>query len=62
MNEFGKGVGRADVLGALSASPNIVEDTIKAGAAGTAFYYAAQKALTYPLRSSIVRGHPEVWH
>ena len=55
LNVAGKGMEQADILGpALSGSPNVVEDTTKAAAAGYAFKYAADRALTYPLRSGVV--------
>ncbi|MFY9585351.1 MAG: hypothetical protein WAR21_12765 [Candidatus Acidiferrales bacterium] len=55
VNEFNKAVDAADILAPLSAAPNIIEDTLKSAASGAAFNYAAQRALTYPLRSATVR-------
>ncbi len=54
---FGEGFDRADILGAaLNGSPGIAETAIKGQAATVAARYAAGKALTVPLRSSVVRG------
>lgn len=48
---------QADLLGpALNGSPGFAETAIKGQAATLAAGYAAGRALTVPLRSSVVRG------
>ena len=57
LNTFLEGVDQADVLGpVLNGSPGFAETAIKGQAATVAARYAAGRALTVPLRSSVVRG------
>ncbi|MGB2668144.1 MAG: hypothetical protein WAK48_29400 [Candidatus Acidiferrum sp.] len=57
LNTFLEGVDQADVLGpVLNGSPGFAETAIKGTAATYAANYAASRALTVPLRSSVVRG------
>ena len=56
-NTFFEGVEQADILGpVLGGSPGFGETAIKGQAATVAARYAAGRALTVPLRSSVVRG------
>jgi len=57
LNVFAEGFEQADILApALNASPGFAETAIKGQAATVAARYAAGRALTVPLRSSVVRG------
>jgi hypothetical protein len=57
LNTFLEGVDQADVLGpVLNGSPGFAETAIKGTTATYAANYAAARALTVPLRSSVVRG------
>ena len=54
---FGEGFDKADILApVLNGSPGFAETAIKGTAATYAANYAASRALTVPLRSSVVRG------
>ena len=54
---FGEGFDEADILApVLNGSPGFAETAIKGTAATYAANYAASRAFTVPLRSSIVRG------
>jgi RHS repeat-associated protein len=58
---FLEGAGNADVLGkVLMGQPDIAETTIKVQASTWALRHTASRTLSYPMRSSIVRGMLEL--